>query len=974
MATQIYIGEDRVFSFDDDTIIDVSIHTAVDPIQDELSSDTLDFTVIYDDTLGALRNIEWATPIYVYNSDLLSGKFYFTNINRVAANQYAISATSVIGLIDGDTFYGGIYHGADFEDVIRQIILTNGFTSRGICNSLRRGMYGDITYSGSVPTNFNAIQYEIDEELPFAYACLNAEFKLYRCILSDLPTDPFPTKTSVQLALLGEVASESLKAKSTSKATTLKNRNYGIYMTMTRASTSEPWGDYGQVVFAYGDQTFSLGTPTEPTKYTVSINSEDKEATINGTTYTLTYSGSSLPGWATNVGTGYYGGGVESDLDASENYIRITNPVYCDIEYWQQETFIQTFGVIGYHDLTELNETLDGKIYLVIDGQASPDPFGWAKHGEFYEIQKAIQPYQTEYVDNANFDAVQGIKVYGWIPICTKREALHQVLFATGVLILKDDNGNAIFSGVPNNEIYIDENNVFIGGSSEKVDRVNTVEITEHSFIYDDGYAAETIYETDSNSTVGVFIAKYNQQPVYEGSAPSITDGSIVIHDYTCNACAFTGNGKINQKVYKHGEKTVVRNIGDFADGKTVSIGDVSLITLQNSDLILDRLEAYYKSDSVVGMDIVYNGEKCGIKYHFTNPFNELAKGFLSRMERKFSKIIKATCKFVSGFNPPQPGGGYTNYAILTGYGEWEVPQEVYKKESPRIRIVVIGGGNGGGSGLAGHNGVVTPVGSEGADGALGGLGGNAGAGGKVYEVTVNNPPSSYTYSCGAGGTGGDICTSVDTPNAGSNGTASTITDGVNTYSSADGTSLADGHLNILSGAIFAKPWIPVGWNDIEGQGGVGGHFYVIEYSGQTYIWRVPAQNVFPISETGEIVASGGENGVDYPQSGAAIATGGGGGGGAIGGTARNGTSARYSSNKYYAGNGGNGANAVATPPKATDFNSQYYGYGGCGGYGGGAGGNSGYAPSGGVAGSPGTGGYGGKGGTGGDGCILIYY
>lgn len=974
MATQIYIGDDHSFSFNNETIVEVNINTAVDPIQNELTADVLEFTVIYDDSLGELRNTEWATSIYVYNNELLVGKFYFTNITRIADNQYSISATSVIGLIDNDTFYGGMYHGADFEDVIRQIVLTNGFSSRGICKTIRRGLYGDISYDGAIPANFHAIPYEIDEELPFAYACIESEFKLYKCILNELEEDPFPNKTSVRLALLGETASESLRGKATTKANILKNRNYGIYMIMSRASLSDPWPDYGEVVFSYGDQVFSLGTPTEPTKYTVSIISEDRTAVINGITYSLTYSASSLPGWATNVGTGYYGGGVESDLDASENYIRITPPVYCDIEYGEQETYIKTWGTIGYHDKAELNETLYGEIYLVVDNLTSPEPFGWAKHGEFYEIQKAIQPYQTEFINGANFDAVQGIKVYGWIPICTKREALHQVLFATGVSILKDDDGDAIFSGLPDNPNAIEEKNVYIGGTSEKIERVNTIQITEHSFIYDEGSELETVYETDSNSTVGVYIAKYDQQPVYEGSIPTITDGSIVIHDYTCNACAFTGNGKINQKVYKHGEKTVYREIGDYHDGKTIAVDEFSLITLQNSGSILDRLESYYTSDSIIEMDVVQNEEKCGLKYQFTNPFHEFTIAVLSKMARTFSGIVKAACEFISGFTPPQPGGGYTKYVVLTGTGTWNVPEEVYEKENPRIRIVIIGGGNGGESGLAGNDGNVTHAGSDGADGALGGSGGVAGAGGLVYEVTVDNPPNSYSYSCGTGGTGGEICTSTDTPNTGTNGTATTISDGVHTYSSEIGTSLADGHLNILSGEIFAKPWIPIGWNDTEGQGGVGGHFYVIEYSGQTYIWRVPAQNVFPINNTGELVASGGENGTDYPPSGTVRATGGGGGGGAIGGKATNGTNARYSGGKYYAGNGGNGANAVAIPPKATDYNQRYYGYGGCGGYGGGAGGNSGYVPSGGVVGTAGSGGYGGKGGTGGDGCVLIYY
>ena len=78
---------------------------------------------------------------------------------------------------------------------------------------------------------------------------------------------------------------------------------------------------------------------------------------------------------------------------------------------------------------------------------------------------------------------------------------------------------------------------------------------------------------------------------------------------------------------------------------------------------------------------------------------------------------------------------------------------------------------------------------------------------------------------------------------------------------------------------------------------------------------------------------------------------------------------------------GGDGANATYVPPKATDYNPKYYGYGGMGGAGGGGGGNGGaYEDTWSsseklfITYSGGVGGYGGRGGDGGDGCVLVYY
>ena len=122
MSTYIYIGQDTdnpSFSFDDDTILSVSANTAVDPIQDELSSDTATFTVLFDDENEELRSIEWATPIAIYSDSDLVGKFYFTSIKRTGRQTYEINATSAVGLMDYDTFYGNIYSGESFENVIR---------------------------------------------------------------------------------------------------------------------------------------------------------------------------------------------------------------------------------------------------------------------------------------------------------------------------------------------------------------------------------------------------------------------------------------------------------------------------------------------------------------------------------------------------------------------------------------------------------------------------------------------------------------------------------------------------------------------------------------------------------------------------------------------------------------------------------------------------------------------------------------
>ena len=128
MATNVYIGDmsDPLFIFDDDNIISLVTHTAVNFMPQELTADTADIQVEYDSD-GAIQDMDWATPVIIYHDSQLSGKFYLTNVKRIGATRYEINATSVVGLLEYETFYGGKYNAYQFKNVVEDILLTNGF-------------------------------------------------------------------------------------------------------------------------------------------------------------------------------------------------------------------------------------------------------------------------------------------------------------------------------------------------------------------------------------------------------------------------------------------------------------------------------------------------------------------------------------------------------------------------------------------------------------------------------------------------------------------------------------------------------------------------------------------------------------------------------------------------------------------------------------------------------------------------------
>lgn len=229
--------------------------------------------------------------------------------------------------------------------------------------------------------------------------------------------------------------------------------------------------------------------------------------------------------------------------------------------------------------------------------------------------------------------------------------------------------------------------------------------------------------------------------------------------------------------------------------------------------------------------------------------------------------------------------------------------------------------------------------------GGAGGAGGAGGHGGKVFVADVEIiPGSAMTVVLGSGGAGGDPADGAEGHDpVGADGTATTITIGDMTLTSADGAIYPDGYIDVIGGGRYGV----IG--NAGTPGGAGG-------ASEGYIDMYPGEDVG--SYTGGSV-------VESISAGNRSGSGGGASGTANGGDGTVATS-------DHKGAGGAGADAD-TAPSAPSVG----GNGGTGGYGGGGGGNAaGWSPTTAelhVA-DPAPGGVGSPGGVGAPGIVLIYY
>lgn len=963
----IYIGSitEPSFFFSNETITELNANISIDAVGNELAIDTLEFTVSYYDDDNLLRSLVYGTPIFYYDSENFVGKFYFKNVSRVGEHNYRIYSVSVIGLMEFEKHYGGYYQNKRLRDAIEETFISNGLktnvfknyikVSPGASNvKLTEDGFGSDKDSSGTNTNIWVV-----------FSC-----------------DHMPSNAFNIYSVRAQDRTAGMNAYYYARITVLPSGYCDVYCgigdtEVRRAHYSIDDGDLVRV-----DIAPDLGR----------IRCEKVH---NSATYSETFTfdavenvNAVLPLYSTR-GCRYI-----KYSDGLVNYEDEPTPIaeyklYCLELYnrvaWYTNPYLILYGVENYFDKTAfMRDVVSGQSYYN-NAYYSVGGKTISVSGEFADIitENEVNSELANIANHIQWDSsIENLTFSGWIPSGTKRAVLHQILFALNLNLYKDANGNLIIGKLPDDiagTIVADD--IYNEGSVENVKQPKRIELTEH-YYGSPSSGAEQVFDNSSGATPsGTYIVDLNNAPVY-GNVTGSSGMSVIINN--ANAAIVRGKGKLYAQAYDHSKRVITANISTRPDGDTVSVSNATLVTYINSTAVMDKLKAYYANNAYIINDaIVGNGRKTGRRFLLQSPFREPADAYLLSARITGSVVTKYDCKFVAGYTPVKAGNTYNNFVLLTGSGTWQVPDGV-----TRIYAVIVGGGQGGTSGLAGQDGKRIDGGQfKTLPAPKGGAYGANGSGGKVFTIAISNPSASYDYNCGVGGSGGVICANKETGNVGSLGGNTTF----GSYSSASGEVVAAGYTNIVNGDVLARS-MPT-WNSESGKGGDGGYVTV----GKDKIYEESVQNpaeevynfltgeYFRGGRSGRLGAWGSINGIDTDSTRKLNRVGGGGGGGALnmaGSAATKGSpSITDVTRRDELFVGGNGANATYVPPKATDYNPKYYGYGGMGGAGGGGGGNGGaYEDTWSsseklfVSYHGGVGGYGGRGGDGGDGCVLVYY
>lgn len=955
MANYIYIGDISApsFSFDGDSIMRVNINMAANVIGRELSADSFEAEIEYDDASGDLRGVGYATPIYYIRDGQQDAKFYITLIKRIGLKRYVIQATSFVGIFNTQMFYGGVYRRFNMQDLVETIIASNGLARYKQLSVIRLGP----AESGS--TAIKGIKLTSGSATIFADNLMYFKFKL----------SGITAYSTAEQAIVGSPMGQG------------GNTTYGYGLSL-RGNGTTPGGAYKFLLklrYCKTDHTvYSSLVIGDTVTIDLKLASgrkcywtvEHEDGTVESGIISLTFA-DFIPGVMKSFG----GGTTASDAFDSHNYILDVYAYYLTNGRSNPSIIFQAVPLIDMN-------TGDVIIRDVVTGYTAELPGASSLPGTIasrtgdYEDTIEVDNTARDILDSLEFDSkASTIAVTGWLKVDTKRNALYQVLFASCVNMLHTADGKVRFTFLDKyNQEEIQTDDIYQEGEVEEPTTIRKISLTEHSIDYIG--AEDVVFDnTGDAQREGTMIALFNQAPI---SGTPVASSGLTIHTWSSNAALISGVGTITARVYHHDRKVIEKKF-DVVQGADISVGSAQLVSFINSDNVFQRLLSYYGSAYKVRCAFLYSDELPGNRYSFTDLFNESRLGYMERMSLFLSEKVKASCEFVCGYTPPDYVNQYIDSVVLTGSGTWTVPSSVFEKDTPQIRVVLIGGGDGGYSGCAGKDavqGIQTKFESK--TSAKGGDYGKPGTPGKILDFVIKNPASSISYACGSGGAGG-TCQEDGKSGAGASGTNTTLTNRSTIYTSADGDSRKLGILDIFHDINYAYEIVL--WDETGGKGGDGGYVYITDnsqfrYGNYPYDFAPSGSAYNPV--TG-ITYSGGK----YPPASyyEEYAAGGSYGGAAVGRNGNRGIESRAwggkpSYEEYITGKGGDGADATYIPDDG------FYGCGGAGGAGGGGAGSIGfYTPSceerRKVNPQPfeiPKGGRGGVGGKGGDGCIIIYY
>lgn len=368
----------------------------------------------------------------------------------------------------------------------------------------------------------------------------------------------------------------------------------------------------------------------------------------------------------------------ELSIDTMKIRVRSINTSYPlhNFIYGSQVTFYKDNVLYGKYYLVSVERQTKNEYILNVQSSIGllddTMHYGGIYSGEYASaIIEDIIGGKIAYTEHSIFSK---IKVYGWLPVATRRENLKQLLFAVGGCVKKKD-GDVYFTtltvDVPK---AIPENKVFDTGKITYDSPASRIEVVEHQFSKVDSAPSEEVY---SGEIIG---SSFVTPKGYSVSDAALVTWDKPYHSLTFSNCTLLNNEKgvnyavvsssgsatISGKPYIHSKMIVSRDKENYnGKEKVAKVENATLVTLANSNSVAEKVMAYYDSPCTLSGAIVMDGEKPLDNITMPNQFEEENTGMIKSIEGTLGKqITRGELELRIGYNPPPIYGTRTPVSL----------------------------------------------------------------------------------------------------------------------------------------------------------------------------------------------------------------------------------------------------------------------------------------------------------------------
>lgn len=265
------------------------------------------------------------------------------------------------------------------------------------------------------------------------------------------------------------------------------------------------------------------------------------------------------------------------------------------------------------------------------------------------------------------------IKLYGWLPVATRRDNLKQILFACGGCIKRNSEGNAYITTLDTTTPkVIPDSKVFDSGSITYDTDVSSIAVTEHGYVKLDNAENKQLFKgeligSDFTTPKGTSVSNASlvtwDKPCYD---ITVKGTDLIESDVNYAVVNATPTAEIYGKEYLHTESVIHKDKPDYTGKEKIAeVKEATLVSLANSGSTAERLMAYYGNANTMTPSIIMNGEKTTDNIQLTNPYGEQSTGFIKAIDGTFGpQITKGDCEIVLNYVPPTVVGSRTLVSI----------------------------------------------------------------------------------------------------------------------------------------------------------------------------------------------------------------------------------------------------------------------------------------------------------------------